>query len=365
MYIFVGNSKRAEFARKVYSRYMTGEWFGSADVMQDCDASFDAKMDKAAWPHYSDLKHAIKIVTDKITELCGEDAVEKRGSNRRREYRYVGENPDPLREIKDKEESAKAIDNINTYWKFCQDTAGLIPMEWLEYFLEDTKDLLNIENTQNDGQQIIYASSVNASLKNKTWLPNLYESIKGKQVLEVAYRPFGKNARTLIVSPHVLSEYNGRWHLLCQDCKRKEWILALDRIEAYSPARGYEFIEPPKGFYAKNFENRIGVTRMEGERPEEVHIRAHSQRMFYLLETKKLHRSQETLVPYDEEKGFGEFVVRVIVNNEFIGRVLQMGEDLEVASPENVRQEFRKRVEAMLNRYKSDHATSGKQPCHH
>lgn len=49
---------------------------------------------------------------------------------------------------------------------------------------------------------------------------------------------------------------------------------------------------------------------------------------------------------------YGEFSVQVEVNDEFVGRILQMGAGLEIVSPQNVREKFIRRVEALADLYK-------------
>ena len=79
--------------------------------------------------------------------------------------------------------------------------------------------------------------------------------------------------------------------------------------------------------------------------------------IYGLMETKKLHETQETVLPFDdhEDGSYGEFTVNVEVNNEFIGRILQMGEGLEIVAPKEVRDIFRERVDKMADLYKNDH----------
>ena len=83
-------------------------------------------------------------------------------------------------------------------------------------------------------------------------------------------------------------------------------------------------------------------------------MRAHTDYMFNLTETKRLHLSQKTIISFGEHTDgkYGEFSVQVEVNKEFIGRILQMGDGLEVVSPKNVRSLFAQRVESLSNRYK-------------
>ena len=85
----------------------------------------------------------------------------------------------------------------------------------------------------------------------------------------------------------------------------------------------------------------------------DIRVRAHTLKIYKLTETKKLHHSQETTIPFGshEDGEYGEFSIRVEVNNEFIGRILQMGAGLEVISPEEVRVIFKKRVEDLAKLY--------------
>jgi hypothetical protein len=135
----------------------------------------------------------------------------------------------------------------------------------------------------------------------------------------------------------------------------KEGIdLALDRI-ANKPREVYnkEFICAPERYYESFFKNLVGVSHHEGSSPETIHIRAHTLYIHRLMETKKLHETQETVLPFEdhEDGSYGEFTVNVEVNNEFIGRILQMGDGLEIVSPKEVRDIFRKRVANMAKLY--------------
>ena len=72
-----------------------------------------------------------------------------------------------------------------------------------------------------------------------------------------------------------------------------------------------------------------------------------------LMDTKPLHSTYEVVKPFDEYKDgkYAEFSVDVEMNNEFIGRVLQMGAGLEVMSPPEVRKEFIERVRNLASHY--------------
>ena len=185
-----------------------------------------------------------------------------------------------------------------------------------------------------------------------------YNAIVKKLVLSIDYKPYSEDARTLTFHPHYLKEYNGRWHLLGhaeQLLPEFGYNIALDRIVG-KPREKYDiaYIAAPKGFYQQFFDHIVGVSHMPEAKVEEIHIRAHTKNMFKLTETKKIHHSQITTVPFGEHDDgkYGEFVMNVEVNNEFFGRILQMGSGLEIVSPANVREAMKSRIDDTAKLYK-------------
>ena len=75
--------------------------------------------------------------------------------------------------------------------------------------------------------------------------------------------------------------------------------------------------------------------------------------MFKLTETKPIHQSQQTTIPFGkyEDGEYGEFTLCVELNNEFVGRILQMGAGLEIVGPDSARREFKKRVVQLAQIY--------------
>ena len=94
-------------------------------------------------------------------------------------------------------------------------------------------------------------------------------------------------------------------------------------------------------------------------------VRAHSYYIYKLIDTKPLHAPQDIVTPFKEHADglYGEFAVQVELNNEFIGRILQMGPGLEIMSPSIVREEFAKRVKQLADLYnKTDQDCRGMVP---
>ena len=69
--------------------------------------------------------------------------------------------------------------------------------------------------------------------------------------------------------------------------------------------------------------------------------------------TKPIHQSHTVVKPYAQyvDGEYAEFSVDVEPNNEFYGRILQMGAGLEVVSPESVRNEIAQRVHNLADLY--------------
>lgn len=354
--LFFGGGCQAQFAKLLYKRLMSREWFTYADIMEEYLESTSESVipGKITYgTNYTELKRTFLFLKRLMNERLSEDWLEKSGNNRNMHYRYIGKDNDPLADIR----SAKVVNNLRQYWKFCQDSAGFFPQSWLDYYFQDCKDLLEIKDKKEKGEQVISAS-VDRIHKNIEFLPFLYESIVNKKVLEIDYKPYNEEQVTILFHPHFLKEYNGRWHLYGHAEGREPengYDLALDRIQSRPREKDkMEYIAAPPLFYKNCFEDMVGVSHMENPIIDDIIIRAHSSYIFNLLKTKPLHRSQDVINEFKEygDGAYGDFVVHVEVNNEFIGRILQMGSGLEIMAPKEARDLFSKRVHELAKLYK-------------
>lgn len=356
--IFDGESYQAEFARIIYRWFISHRWVTYADIMAErLNVSvMDLPANLSNCDGYGELKKVFNTLKKTLEIRVGVNSFEVEGNNRNKRFRYIGQEEDPLADIR----NAKVINDLHQYWQFCQDSAGFFPTSWLEYFFKDCRDLLEIKTKKRKGEQVL-SVSLDRMHKNIDLLPFLYESIIHKQVLSIDYKPFEEEERTLIFHPQYLKEFNGRWHLFghAQDqTPQFGYNLALDRI-VKRPREVYDtsYIAAPQGFYKEFFEDIVGVSHIPDSEIKEVHVRAHSLYIYKLMETKKIHPHQESFLPYGqyEDGEYGEFVIRVEINKEFIGRILQMGAGLEVVAPEDVRSLFKKEVDKLAQLYNDRH----------
>lgn len=353
--IFAGHGKYSMLPHKVYICLMSRKWITYADVMAEFESLKSVKdlpCSVSKCDGYGELRKAFPKVCDMIKEKMGKECIEEDGNNRNKRFRYIGEDDDPLADMR----NSKVVRDLRQYWQFCQDSAGFFPTSWLEYFFEDCRDLFDIKRKRQKGEQVLSAS-LDRMLTNIDLLPSLYMKIINKQVLSIDYKPYTEEVRTLTFHPHYLKEYNGRWHLFghAEDQTPEfGYNIALDRIVGKPKIKiKHDYVAAPNGFYKEFFNNIVGVSHFKDAKVEDIHIRAHNIYMYKLTETKKLHHTQETVVPFGkhDDGEYGEFSVRVEVNNEFIGRILQMGAGLEIVSPKEVRELFRQRVEELAKLY--------------
>lgn len=352
--LFDGESYKSEFALITYRKLMSHQWVTNADIMAERlgVSAKELPTNLSNCDGYGELKKIVGTLKKAIVEKIGDDCFEEEGNNRNKRFRYVGKDDDPLADMR----NAKVINNLRQYWKFCQDSAGFFPKSWLEYFFKDCQDLLDMKAKHQKGEQVI-STSLDRILTNIEYLPLLYEAITNKTVMEIEYKPFEEENVTLIFHPHYLKECNGRWHLFGHAYGREPkygYNIALDRIQARPRERSkVEYIPAPKYFYDEFFKDIVGVSHINGNKKEHIIIRAHEHYIFKLIDTKPLHPTYKVVKTFGEyEDGkYAEFSVDVEMNNEFIGRVLQMGAGLEVMSPPEIRKEFTERVKNLASHY--------------
>lgn len=349
--LFDGESYQAMFAIIIYKWLLTHKWFTYADIMADYMNLKSAKDLPCSISKCEHVKELTKALCE-IRQVIGEEHFKIEGNNRNRRFRYIGKDNDPLADMR----NAKVINNLRQYWKFCQDSAGFFPKSWLEYFFKDCQDLLEMKARKLKGQQVISAS-IDRILTNIEYLPMLYEAIVNKQVLEIDYKPYGGEQETLIFHPHYLKEYNGRWNLFGHaegHSPENGYNIPLDRIQTRPREKSkIEYIPAPSMFYERFFRDIVGVSHTKDTTKYDIVLRTHTYYIYKLTETKPIHQSQSIASSWgDHEDGtYGDFSLEVEVNNEFFGRILQMGAGLEIVSPKEVRDLFKQRVKDLAKLY--------------
>ena len=351
--IFAGFGVRSEFVNLIYTELMKREFVSYANILALYCGRPKGYYDKMACnsePGYGELKKAFPELL-KALEKTFPGCIEDNGQSKGKAYRYIGKNDDPLGE----ERKAVVQKSLEDYVLFCKASAGIVPASWFSSFFENTQLLLDTNREAKDGENQI-SSGLEQNLTNIDLLPVFYKAISNRQVLRFAYQRFGQNPFVLTFHPQYLKEYNGRWFVFGEADREpyQAYNVPLDRIVGeITEVSDVEYIPAPKGFYQNFFNNIIGVTHEKGAKVEDVVIRTKSEYQHGLLLTKPLHHSQVEVLPYGEHEGqwYGEVRLTIEPNRELRGRILLYGENLEVISPQSLRDQIIESLKKQITYY--------------
>lgn len=352
--IFAGIGVRCQFVQIIYDELMKREFITLADILciyHKRDWGYYDKMSLCSETGYGELKKAFLDVRNALNAFslgCIEDNGK---TGKGKAFRYIGENDDPLAE----ERKAVEQKRIEDYVAFCKASAGILPTSWFSSYFENTQLLLDTHREAESGASQI-SSSLEQNLTNIDLLPVFYKAITDKKVLRFAYQRFGKEPFLLTFHPQFLKEFNGRWFVFGEASREpfKAYNVPLDRIVGdVTAVDDVEYIPAERGFYQNYFNHIIGVTHEKGARVEEVVIRTKTEYQHGLLLTKPLHHSQRETLPFGEHDGqwYGEVRLTIEPNRELRGRILLYGENLEVISPQPLREQMIETLKKLIAQY--------------
>ncbi len=136
------------------------------------------------------------------------------------------------------------------------------------------------------GEQVI-SSSLDRILTNIEYLPQLYEAITNKTVMEIEYKPYDEEQVTLLFHPHYLKEYNGRWHLFGHAEGREPefgYNIALDRIQEKPRERSkVDYVPAPEHYYDEFFKGHRGREPHEGAPEQRTHRYTRARTLYIIL----------------------------------------------------------------------------------
>ncbi|MCB0536030.1 MAG: WYL domain-containing protein [Bacteroidetes bacterium] len=214
---------------------------------------------------------------------------------------------------------------------------------WLEELIPRMETAFDLVSSGDNG---VISYQENRELKGREHLGVLFNFIIKNKVVELEYEPYNKEPEILLVHPYHLKQYNNRWFLICYNEKYKALSnYALDRINCLRETS--TAFERSEINWLEYFKNVIGVTKPDDSSPETIKLRFTEKQINYVL-TKPLHASQK-LEPTDNS-GLS-ILIKVIPNSELYQLLLSFGEDVEVLSPKEIREEMIEKIDKMKNKY--------------
>ncbi len=222
---------------------------------------------------------------------------------------------------------------------------GVPQFEWLD----DLEKRLYTTSKLGETLDSVVSFQYNPYLKGMdTYYKPIFDSIVNKRVIEIVYHPFGKDARTIVITPYFLKQYNNRWFLIGKH-KDSEYLsnFAIDRIEGLR-----KHLNPtshlPRISIKEYFSDVVGVS-LSNAPVEEVILKV-SNRAYGYIVTKPLQESQST-VSTPMEDGYWQVTLKVQNNYELRSLLRSFGEQIEVIAPESLRKMMKDSADAMSRMY--------------
>lgn len=326
--------------------FSQGAWVSFEDVREKLDSIFDrildpyfdGDMDRAYGSNFrSDIRIIRSILKDPKLNL-DPDMLETTGSKRYMKYRYKvpGFRICPFLEY---QYTAADYRKLDRALKLLGDNLPSEVYAGIEFTIRS-----RIEYDFGKGEKSIDYND-NLRLKGRQWLPLIYRSID-KSPLRITYSTYDGRCEDYTIHPYLLKHFNERWFLFGyrEDRQTAYWNVPLDRIDSIIPLSGEDIIRRPEG-YMEHFDRLIGVTdrpryelHMEESSTETITLGFHDRKAWGRSITKPLHFSQKIIREFSD--GYGEVSFCVVPNNEMFMRILSLGENVSIVSPDHIRKEM-------------------------
>lgn len=261
-------------------------------------------------------------------------------------YRYSKRN-DSIKEQPINQEEINLIHDALTLLKRFE---GVPQFDWLE----DVENHLYSTSRLGVSAKSVVSFQNNPYLKGmNNFYKTLFDAIVNKRVLELKYQPFGKDERTIIVSPYHLKQYNNRWFLIAKRYDLDEYLsnYAIDRIISVKEIS--KTFEPLEDYFDFDdyFGDVVGVS-VTNNPVETVVLHVNEKVLGYIM-TKPLHESQSSKLVQVDDKHW-EISLKVKDNYELCSLLRSYGDQIEVIKPEHLRTEMKRLAEELTNMYRKE-----------
>ncbi len=179
------------------------------------------------------------------------------------------------------------------------------------------------------------------SFKGGEHLKGLFAAIAGRKTVHFDYAKFtGGRRRPYTLHPYLLKEYRNRWYVIGYNPDKEAVVVfGLDRIEGEVWTAEETFM-PLSGFNPDlYFRYSLGITVVD-EAPVKIRLRFSPLSGKYVA-TRPWHATQE--VVRDDETAL-ETEMELCITRELVMQILSFGSDVEVLSPNSLREQVRREL---------------------
>lgn len=240
--------------------------------------------------------------------------------------------------------TTEELTNLRSTIEMLNRYRGIPANAWLEEVISNLEYRFGVKaNSEN-----LISFEQNDMLKGLEHLSGLIDVTINHQTIELSYKSYGKDKRQIMVYPYYIKQYNGRWFLFGMNAiKNRIESYALDRIEEYDVS-DKPFVKNESVDFSTFFDDVIGVSVPYNKDivTEEVVLRFSEKRFPYVV-SKPIHHTQKVLdEPYT-------ISIKVKPNRELSQQIFSFIPDVEVVSPEWLRNEIRDKIQENLKKYLS------------
>ena len=181
----------------------------------------------------------------------------------------------------------------------------------------------------------------------QNFLTPVIEAMRDGMSIEIKYKSFWRQDEyTTDVEPYFVKVFKQRWYLIARNkIKDAIRIYVLDRIHALSQT-GNAFVMPKDFSPEEYFYNSFGIISQDNCPPEIVELKVYGTQKEY-FRTLPLHHSQEEVENAD---GYSIFRYYLSPTYDFIQEILSHGCEVEVLSPQHLRDEVRSHAATIVSR---------------
>ena len=252
---------------------------------------------------------------------------------------------DPDYSIFNKELSVEEVAELRSTIDMLSRYRGLPANMWLEEVISNLEYRFGIKTNREN----IVVFDQNEKLKGLEFLSAIIDAAVNRKTLQLQYRTYGGKETSSIIHPYHVREYNNRWFLfgLEESCNGSLRIAnrPLDRIVKLSLS-DVEFIPNTTEDFSTRFDDIVVVsTPVPPGYLEHVQLKFDEERYPYIV-SKPIHQSQR--IVSDEEH-----IIQIDVrpNKELKSLIFSFCPQVEVLSPEWLRQEIKEKIEENIKKY--------------
>ena len=180
----------------------------------------------------------------------------------------------------------------------------------------------------------------------REWLEPILKALQDNIQIELGYENFFGVKFAGIVSPLCVKLFKRRWYVLCQVKENRKRIFSLDRVKSLI-VTDKKFIYPKDFVPADYFRDVFGIVAGAGGTVENIVIRTYDELPGY-LRSLPMHHSQREI---ESNKDYTDFSLRLRPSFDFIQEILLHRDQLEVLSPQTLRDELSEIISKMKDNY--------------